>query len=410
MGGLTFGIARLGAALAALVLLAQAALGQSSGALAMGVLAFRGEAEARLRWQPTADFLGRALYGLPVIVVPLTLEGARAALETGEIDLLLTNPGHYRSLADDYRLSPLATLRSDRAGRPETGNRYGAVIFTRAGRGDINHLSDLRGHSFAAVSAEAFGGYLIAAQTLRDHGIDPPRDLGKLAFMGFPQTAIVEAVVGGRVDAGTVRTGVLEQMIAEGRIAPGAVEVLNATRVPGFDLMLSTRLVPEWTLAATPDLPEPLRRQIAVALLNMPSQTRAAQAGGYGGWTTPMNDAAVSEILSAAAPPASTGTRGILAALALALAALIVAALALRRRLAAATPSGAAPEGPDVALTRREGEVLDLIEQGQTTKEIARSLGISPKTVEFHRGHLIRKFGVRNMAELVHRARGRPAP
>ena len=36
-----------------------------------------------------------------------------------------------------------------------------------------------------------------------------------------------------------------------------------------------------------------------------------------------------------------------------------------------------------------------------TTKEIARELGISPKTVEFHRGQLMEKLGVRDVTGLT---------
>jgi DNA-binding CsgD family transcriptional regulator len=49
--------------------------------------------------------------------------------------------------------------------------------------------------------------------------------------------------------------------------------------------------------------------------------------------------------------------------------------------------------------------VLCFIENGRTTKEIARELGISPKTVEYHRSHLMQKFEANNVAELVHKAR-----
>jgi len=59
---------------------------------------------------------------------------------------------------------------------------------------------------------------------------------------------------------------------------------------------------------------------------------------------------------------------------------------------------------PAPHLTRREAQVLAMVRQGLTTKQIARRLGISPKTVEFHRGHLIRKFDVRNSVELAAKA------
>ena len=45
--------------------------------------------------------------------------------------------------------------------------------------------------------------------------------------------------------------------------------------------------------------------------------------------------------------------------------------------------------------------VLAEIVWGQSSKETARKLDISPRTVEFHRANLLRKFGAKNTAELV---------
>jgi DNA-binding NarL/FixJ family response regulator len=52
-------------------------------------------------------------------------------------------------------------------------------------------------------------------------------------------------------------------------------------------------------------------------------------------------------------------------------------------------------------LTSREREVLRLIVGGRTNKETAAALGISHRTVETHRENLLRKLGVRSVAELT---------
>lgn len=52
-------------------------------------------------------------------------------------------------------------------------------------------------------------------------------------------------------------------------------------------------------------------------------------------------------------------------------------------------------------LSAREREVMDLVIAGKLNKVIARELGISPKTVEFHRSHIMKKMKVHSVAELV---------
>ena len=52
-------------------------------------------------------------------------------------------------------------------------------------------------------------------------------------------------------------------------------------------------------------------------------------------------------------------------------------------------------------LTPREREVMDLVIAGKPNKIIAADLGISPKTVEIHRGRVMAKMQVESVAELV---------
>lgn len=57
--------------------------------------------------------------------------------------------------------------------------------------------------------------------------------------------------------------------------------------------------------------------------------------------------------------------------------------------------------GATNGLTKRQAEILRLVASGRTTKEIARSLGISPKTVEFHRARLMERLGVHEVTALT---------
>jgi DNA-binding CsgD family transcriptional regulator len=53
-------------------------------------------------------------------------------------------------------------------------------------------------------------------------------------------------------------------------------------------------------------------------------------------------------------------------------------------------------------LTPREQQVLDLVAKGMAAKQVARHLGISPKTVELHKSRIYAKLGVPNQAAAVH--------
>ena len=52
-------------------------------------------------------------------------------------------------------------------------------------------------------------------------------------------------------------------------------------------------------------------------------------------------------------------------------------------------------------LSRRERDVLAQIVAGASNKEAGRKLGISPRTIEVHRAHLMQKIGARNAADLI---------
>ncbi|MCD4534216.1 response regulator transcription factor [Nocardioides sp. cx-169] len=56
---------------------------------------------------------------------------------------------------------------------------------------------------------------------------------------------------------------------------------------------------------------------------------------------------------------------------------------------------------PATVLTEREDEVLKLIAEGQSSKEIARALTISIKTVERHRANILAKLGMRDRTQLT---------
>ncbi len=62
---------------------------------------------------------------------------------------------------------------------------------------------------------------------------------------------------------------------------------------------------------------------------------------------------------------------------------------------------GAPSDGPFERLTPRQREILQLVAEGHSTKDIARKLDLGIKTVETHRAKLMRRLGVHHVAGLV---------
>lgn len=56
---------------------------------------------------------------------------------------------------------------------------------------------------------------------------------------------------------------------------------------------------------------------------------------------------------------------------------------------------------PDV-LTSRETEVLKALAEGKSNKEVAYRLGVSPRTIDAHRAHIMKKLRLRTLSDLVH--------
>ncbi|MEO5865065.1 MAG: LuxR C-terminal-related transcriptional regulator, partial [Nitrospiraceae bacterium] len=64
------------------------------------------------------------------------------------------------------------------------------------------------------------------------------------------------------------------------------------------------------------------------------------------------------------------------------------------------------PDGYHVQLTPRQHEVLGMLANGVPTSAIATTMGISVKTVEFHKAGIMNKLGIKTIAELTRFALG----
>jgi len=258
--------------------------------------AHRGAELALKRWQPTADYLTQKIPQHTFVIVPFEINSVlNQAVSRAEFDFVLTNPASYVEQNIRYGVSAIATLVNKKNGKGYT--RFGSVIFTRADRDDINSLRDLQEKTFMGVDEQGFGGWRVAWMELLRNHIDPYQDFQLLSFAGGIQQNVVYAVRDGKVDAGAVRTDMLERMTQNGNITLDDFKIIGPKQINGFGFYHSTELYPEWPFAKLIHTPDELAKEVASALYNIPADDRAAIAGKYIGWTLPLDYKPVDDLL-----------------------------------------------------------------------------------------------------------------
>lgn len=260
----------------------------------IGVLAYRGKDEALKRWGPTAEYLTSRLPGYSFTAVPLDFDEIGPAVGRGDVDYVIANPAIYVELEAKYGVTRMATLKT--LNRKEDTTTLGGVIFCRSDRADIKDLGGLKGKNFMAVDKTSLGGWMVAYREFKANDIDPYNDFKSLQF-AKTHDAVVYAVRDGKADAGTIRTDILERMAEDGKIDIGAFRVLNLQEAWDFPYLLSTRLYPEWPFAMVKDTSLRHAEQVAIALLDMPKNSAAAEAAKIAGWTIPLSYQPVHDLL-----------------------------------------------------------------------------------------------------------------
>ncbi len=259
----------------------------------VGVLANHGKDIAIQQWSNTIENLNDAISEAHFVLIPLDFDEMNTQMATESLDFAITNPLFYVLYETQDHAQALATLKS--IGSESSEGRFGSVIFTSAAHPDIREIEDLRGKTVAAVDRLSFGGWVAALREFRKKGLHEEKDF-QWTVLGTVYK-VTEAVLKGNVDAGIVRTGVLEELSALGKIRLQDIRVLHPMNTPGDALMSSTPLYPDWAFLRMHHSPLSLAEKISKTLLATPSDDLAAVTGQYEGWTVPQNYASVHECL-----------------------------------------------------------------------------------------------------------------
>jgi len=262
--------------------------------LTIGVFAYRDKAETLKRWQPLADYLNQSVAGSRFKLIALDTHEIQAALRQNALDFVFTNARHYIELKHESALSgAVATLVETFDGQAIPA--MGGVIIVSAARPELATLADLRGKRVATSGTQLMGTYAIQAYELAEAHV--PLSSLQIEEVGLPQDRVAEAVLAGRADAGFIRTGLIERMTAEGKLAPARLRVLNRQDRPGYPVALSTRLYPEWPFVSLPHVDQRVARRVAAMLLSIEPDDPVARAGGFHGFAIPADYAPVESVM-----------------------------------------------------------------------------------------------------------------
>ena len=386
----------------------------------IGVLAFRGVDLTISNWQPLANYLSDTIPDWQFKLVPVTLGSASHQIENKRIDFLITNPGHFVTFAQRFGLSALATRERPSKNADRNLLEFGSVIFVKK-QSNIFALNELKGRTIAAVSPDAFGGFQIAWNELHAQGIDVFTDLKSIRFMGFPQDAIIAAVSNNKVDAGIVRSGLLELIASEGRLELGDFRILNSNLQFDYPYSISSRLFPEWPFAVLPGTNKKLREDVLKSLLNTQEEKVSRKYKLREIWSAPLSYNTVRSLVKSYNQRNNQNVKvgenvnyiyPFYVVLAILVGAVVLIGFGVFRRKnrgQSTDPIEPVIQDPELmkvrdkfeALTPREREILILVCSGQQTKKIAQKLNISPKTVEYHRTNLLQKTNAGTTAHLV---------
>ena len=263
----------------------------------IGVLAERGIEATLKRWTPLTKYLNTKLEHHYFTVLPLDfnqLSENIENIENNKIHFFITNPLNYVQLEHLYGASRIATLLNSNSATQDKFSKYGGVIFTNYDKQNINSIEDIKGKSFAAVDKQSFGGWIMAYEELITHGVT--QDDIKISYLKT-HDAVVNAVIKGQVESGTVRTDTLERMVKEGTINLSDIKVLNAKNHKDFPYLVSTQLYPEWPFSKLMDTSNKLANEVLSALLNIQPFHKEFEKTITDDWTVPLDYNAVHALL-----------------------------------------------------------------------------------------------------------------
>jgi phosphonate transport system substrate-binding protein len=230
----------------ALLLISSPWPSEAGEAFTLSMLPRYSSEEINRRINPLAKYLSQVTGAQIEPVVTSDFSQYEKQLKSGAIAMGYENPYIYTLISDTHEALAMAVKGKDR-------DKFRGIIIARKDKG-LSTLEDLRGRTIAIVGYTSAGGYLSQKLSLKQLGIDVPKDCTIIEAVDNKQENVILAVYTGEVDAGFIRESALHQ--ADAYISPAQLTVLG-----------ESAWLPNWAFSVDRRLPDQLKKEIRSALL-----------------------------------------------------------------------------------------------------------------------------------------------
>ena len=251
--------------------------------LLFGVSLCHPKPQIKEKYQPLVDYLTAEVKGVEFELLIKDFCQVEHLPSDVVPDLLLTPPRQYIIQHDDNKFNTAIASVIRKSPDGVSIGRNGGVIFSAAGREDVNRLADLKGKRIAVPGKDSLGGFLAQMYELNKSALPFPEEKDLLRVASHRE--VVLTVLSGQADVGFVRGGVLEQMSQQGELDLVDLKLIHRMVQPGFPYSVSTPLYPEWPVVALAHMESGLQQRIQDALLSMPVGHQAALQAGIVGFS-----------------------------------------------------------------------------------------------------------------------------
>ncbi len=181
-----------------------------------------------------------------------------------KVDFFISTAGMSRRMIP-HGSKDLLTITTRRF--PDPNHSYGAVFVTRSER--YQTIADLQGTTLVANRPGGFFGYIVPMGEIAAQGFNPEKFFGREIFLDQGSFRIIEEILAGRGDVGTVPSCFLEDNYPEDHPARTELRIVGDKGAAG-PCRRSTADYPNWTLSTAPNTPAELSREVVSVLLSMP--------------------------------------------------------------------------------------------------------------------------------------------